>query len=237
MIDLLRAKLSCLPMGARLYGGGGGGDNGYSDRQAAMKADQDVAIRNVNDIFGKGLGAGSDANLAGRESLYGTITSDAEARMLDQLGRDRTKATRGVDFQLARQGLAGGSAGIDQGRELLQHYDEGALKAHDSALAAGNDARSADEKTRLGLIGNIRSGMEKSDALSAAYAGMQNNAATARDNALSTNIGGFFDDMSLINNAARYRVGQQAAISAYPTPGGYGSATTGGFGGRITKGP
>lgn len=278
MIDLARAKLQCTPMGGRLWCGGGGGDGGYAERQAQLKAEQDAAIQKVNAQFGKGDGAPiyattttpgqwsmtsdtdsagqqgvylpptetrtltgydtatRDANAAAREKLYGTISSDAEARLLDKLGTDRTKATRAAGFQLARQGLAGGSAAIDQGSEILKAFQEGSLKARDSALAAGNNARAADEKTRVGLINNIRSGMAENDALSAAYAGLQNNANEARDQAMATDIGQFFGDLAILNNNVRYQQGMTSSLGRYGSSGGYGSASTGGFGGGITRG-
>lgn len=278
MIDLARAKLQCTPMGARLWCGGGGGDGGYAERQAQLKAEQDAAIQKVNAQFGKGEGAPiysvvsnpggyqvtnesesgaqqgnfvppsetrtitgydtatRDANAAARENLYKTISTDAEARLLDKLGQDRTKATRAANFQLARQGLAGGSAAIDQGSEILKAFQEGSLKARDSALAAGNNARSADEKTRVSLINNIRSGMAENDALSAAYAGMQNNANEARDQAMATDIGGFFNDLAILNNNVRYQQGMSSTLGRYGSSSPYGSASTGGFGGGITRG-
>lgn len=240
-------------MGARLYGGGGGGDGGYGERQDKMKREQDKAIQAINLIFGKGDGtpqwrnrtareAGEapraydtsvrDANLAERNKLYGTIQTDSESRLLDTLGKDRTRAERDVRFQLARQGLMGGSADVDQGRELLENFQEGSLEARNASTAASNDARASDENTRVNLINNIRSGMAESDAVSAAYAGLNNNATSARDNAMATNIGNFFDDISILRQRQQYQDGLNGA------PGRVGrgftsSATAGSNNGRI----
>jgi hypothetical protein len=272
VIDLLALKRSTLPMGNRLYGGGGG-DGGVAERQAQMKAEQDEAINAINAVFGKGLGApvyrdipgGStwsqdqygnnvmvdtpatrvvesydtaarDKNATEREKLYGTITSDASARLLTKLGEDRDKAERGTRFQLARQGLGGGSADIDQNSELLDRFNEGTLEAGNAALAAGNTARSADEKTRVGLINNIRNGMSQSDALSASFSALTNNANEARDAALATDIGGFFDDINNLNAQRQYQQGVTAGKSAFPSGGGIStSGNSGGTGGRITR--
>lgn len=276
MIDLRRAKLSCTPMGARLYGGGGGGgDGGYGERQDKMKAEQDKAIQAINLIFGKGDGTPitkttttpgttqnlyrpstgeytretpgtsvtsvtgydttqRDKNLAERNKLYGTIRTDSEARLLDQLGRDRTKAERAVRFQLARQGLMGGSADVDQGQELLEKFQEGSLEARNASTASSNDARASDENTRVNLINNIRSGMAESDAVSAAYAGLNNNATAARDNAMATNIGSFFDDLSILQQQQQFRDSMNQTVSR----GGGGwtnSATSGSNNGRILR--
>lgn len=274
MIDLLRAKLSCAPMGARLYGGGGGGDGGYGERQDKMKAEQDKAIQAINLIFGKGDGTPitktttipgttqnlyrpstgeytretpattvtsvtgydttqRDKNLAERNKLYGTIRTDAEARLLDTLGKDRTRAERDVRFQLARQGLMGGSADIDQGRELLENFQEGSLEARNASTASSNAARASDENTRVNLINSIRSGMAESDAVSAAYAGLQNNATTARDNALATNIGNFFDDISILRSRQQYQDGVNGVTGRYGRGGLTTSATSGSNNGRI----
>lgn len=180
--------------------------------------------------------AARDKNAAEREKLYGTITSDASARLLDKLRDDRDIAERGTRFQLARQGLAGGSADIDQNASLLDAFNEGSLEAGNAALAAGNNARSADEKTRVNLINNIRNGMSQSDALSASFAALTNNANEARDTALATDIGGFFDDINTLNKERQYNQGLQAAKSQYGSGGGITtSGNTGGTGGRITR--
>lgn len=177
-----------------------------------------------------------DKAAAEREKLYGTITQDASARLLSKLAEDRNDAERGTRFQLARQGLAGGSADIDQNAELLSKFNEGSMEAATAALAAANSARSADEKTRVGIINNIRNGMAQSDALSSSYAALTNNANEARDAAMATDIGGFFDDINNMNRQREFNLGQQAMQQRYGGAGGGAtSANAGGFGGRITK--
>lgn len=253
---------------------GSGGDGGYSKEQAKMKAEQDLAIQRINEVFGKGEGrpiygtrqegvpgyyvdygeighyvpstertvtertgwdtAARDQAATGREKLYSTIMGDAEARLTDRLGKDRSQAERQVRFELARRGLMGGSADIDQGREILEKFQEGSLEARNAALGAANEARSADEKTRVGLINNIRSGMAESDAMSAAFAGMQNNANQARDAAMATNIGNFFNDLSVLRGQQQFQQGMDATRNRYRTPTGATSANSGGFSGRIT---
>lgn len=215
-------------------GGGGSDDGGYAARQAQTKAEQDAAIARVNNVFGKGTGAESPANLAGREQLYSTIGADSEARLLDTLGTDRTKAERNVRMQLARQGLMGGSADIDQGSELLEQFQKGSLEARNAATGASNSARANDEKTRVNLINNVRSGMAETDALSAAYAGLNNNANEARDAAMATDIGGFFNDLGILNNQIAYQKGVTNTTGRYAQPGIVSPASSGGFGGRIT---
>lgn len=175
-----------------------------------------------------------DKALAEREALYGTITGDASARLLSQLGEDRSKTERGTRFQLARQGLAGGSADVDANSEILRKFNEGSLEAGNAALAAGNGARSADEQTRVGIINNVRNGMAANDAISAAFAGLTNNANEARDTAMTTTIGGFFDDINRLNEQRQYNQALQATKSRYGNGGGVGtSANTGGFNGRV----
>jgi hypothetical protein len=275
VIDLLAMKRSTLPMGNRRYGGGGG-DGGYAERQAEMKAEQDAAIAEVNSVFGKGQGrpiyetryrdvivdpgsmsgdsswtpatvyqqpyeaivgydtAARDAAAAERDALYGTITQDASARLLDRLSDDRRVAERGTKFQLARQGLAGGSADVDQNAEILRKFNEGSLEAGNAALASGNSARSADEQTRIGIINNIRNGMAASDAISASFAGLTNNANEARDAAMATNIGGFFDDINRLNEQRQFNMGYQSRAPGSPRPSGVTtSANAGGNNGRI----
>lgn len=178
-----------------------------------------------------------DANAAERDALYGTITGDASARLLDRLAQDRAVAERGTRFQLARQGVAGGSADIDQNAEILRKFNEGTLEAGNAALASGNSARSADEQTRVGIINNIRNGMAANDAISAAFAGLQNNANEARDAAMSTTIGGFFDDINNLNAQRQYQQGMQSTRNRFLGGGGVStSGNAGGTGGNITRG-
>lgn len=195
---------------------------------------QRPVVGEVQDITGYDTAA-RDANLAERERLYGTVGRDAEARLLDNLGEDRTRAERDVRFQLARQGLAGGSVDIDQGREILDKFQRGSLEARNVGTGAANSARSADERTRVNLISNIRNGMSQSDAISAGQAALTNNANEARDAALSTDIGRFFDDLTVLRGQQQFNTGLQTSGAQYPSRGsGSGtSANAGGFNGRI----
>lgn len=175
-----------------------------------------------------------DKNAAAREQLYKTIMGDAEARLLGDLGDDKTKAERQVRFQLARQGLGGGSTDIDQNRDILQNFQEGSLEARQAGLGAANQARGADEKTRVGLINNIRQGMSEADALSAGYAGMQSNADSARDAAMTTDIGNFFDDIAILQNQYRWQQDYQNKKNQWGSGAPGSSATRGGTSGMLT---
>jgi len=174
-----------------------------------------------------------DKNAADREALYSTIQGDASARLLDKLNKDRTSTERGSRFQLARQGLSGGSADIDLNTQILDRYNEGALEAGNAALASANQARSADEQTRTNIINNIRNGLAESDAISSAYSALSNNANEARDNAMATDIGSFFTDINNLNQQRQYNAGLQAGRSMYSPGAGVSSGRA--YGGSISQ--
>lgn len=163
-----------------------------------------------------------------REGLYSKIAADSKALQLDDLGRDRGLAERDVGFDLARRGLSGGSREIDTSREIGDQFNRGVLTADNNSQGVANDARMSDEKTRINLINSIRSGMSDSDATSAAFNSMQNNANQAANNAKTQNIGGFFDAIRGSANQYQQADAQQKAFEKYRTGGGSGGSEYGG---------
>lgn len=147
---------------------------------AAVKAAQDKA---------NALNAGAQA----REQLYTKMGTDATNVAMTDINKERGLAERELKFQLARNGLSGGSRDIDANRDVLDTYQQGVLKASNIGTQTGNEARSSDEKTRVNLINSIQAGLTSGDAVQQAYAGMSNNAAAAQDAANSASLAGFFD--------------------------------------------
>lgn len=164
--------------------------------------------------------AESEANRQAREGLYGRIAADSKALQLDDLGKERQLAQRDVDFDLARRGLFGGSRQVDAERDIEDQYNRGVLTADNNAQTVANNARMADEKTRVSLINSIRSGMSDADASSAAFNAMQNNANEAANAARNQSVGGFFDAIRGAANQFQQQDAYEKAFQKYRAGGG-----------------
>ena len=198
-----------------MCGGGGGGDGGAAERKAAEEARQAAAIERLNGAFSG----------AGRDQIYSKVAQDAKALQTEDLQKDRSLAEREVGFDLARRGLTGGSRQIDVARDIQDQFSRGILAAENNAQGVANSLQQGDERTRVSLINNIRSGMNEADATSAAFNAMSNNANEAENQARGQNIGGFFDS---IRSAAQSRAQTDAyekAMQRYQTGGGSGGGT------------
>lgn len=175
-------------------GGGGGGDGGAVERKAAEKAAEEArvasAVNSINSVFGINS---SDPSYQSRETMYSAIRDDARNKALVDLNKDRGITERENNFTLARQGLSGGSRDVDTNREILDRYQQGVLSAANMGDSVANNARMNDDRTRVNLINNIRSGLDQGSATQMAYEGMRNNVNNAQNEAAATNLTGFFN--------------------------------------------
>ena len=238
---------------------GGGGDGGAQDRIDANKRSEDAAIERINTMFGKpsnrtpaasaipgvpvldqraqaerdqisGINQQASANAATRDTLYNTVGNDAKAVVTSQLGDQFKRATRNANIALARRGLTGGGADIAAQQEITDANTEGMLKADQAAQRASNQARTADESARLGIMEAIRNGMSEADAATAATAKMDSSLTSARDDANQTELADMFGNLSVLNaqeaqtSAYQQRLGQLR--SKYGNAGGYNGSVT-----------
>lgn len=155
------------------------------------------------------------ATMAGREKLYAGFGEDTKNTAMQDLNKDRDIMQRDIGFSLARQGLSGGSRDIDLGRDIMDRYQQGVLKAADMGLSVTNNARMADDRTRIGLINSVRSGLDQGSAQQQAYESMTNNARQASDNAKNTNLAGFFDSMRGLQQEYNYNQGLKQGQAKY----------------------
>lgn len=167
---------------------------------AAVKAAQDKA---------NSLKAGAQA----RENLYSKIGTDATNVAMTDLNKERGIAERELKFNLARNGLSGGSRDIDANRDVLDTYQQGVLKASNMGTQTANNARLSDEKTRVNLINSIQAGLTAGDAVQQAYAGMSNNASAAQDEANATTLAGFFDVLRSQQDRNQYQKGVESVFT------------------------
>lgn len=150
---------------------------------------------------------------AKREKLYATMAEDAKATAMNDLDRERTIAGRDLSFMLARQGLSGGSRDIDANKDIADTYGKGVLRASTIGSQVANNARSADEKTRQGLISSIHAGLTQDDAIRNATESMKNNAALAQDEASTSSLLGFFDALRQQQQQQQYQTGVQSVVN------------------------
>jgi hypothetical protein len=108
--------------------------------------------------------------------LYGTTRQDVVNLGTRDLTEQTQKAQRGLDFALARKGLAGGSADVDLNRELQSDAAKGATNVYRSGVAAENQFRTADETARQNAINTILGGADAGTALQSATSALAQNA-------------------------------------------------------------
>lgn len=153
--------------------------------------------------------------LQAREGLYTKIGDDTKNTALIDLNKDRDVTQRDLGFMLARAGLSGGSRDVDVNRDILDTYNQGVLKAANMGTEAANNARSADDQTRVKLIQNIQAGLDEGQAAQQAYEGMANNARSAQDDANSATLKGFFDILNNHQKEAAYTTAYNQAVNPY----------------------
>lgn len=166
----------------------------------------------------RGVGATPEqaaSRMGERENLYSTISNDATNSALFGLNKDKDVTERDARFSLARRGLAGGSHDIDLNKDILDTYQQGVLRAGEIGSSAGNNARSADDRTRVSLIQSIRAGLDEGSAQQQAYEAMRNNSRTAQDAAQTSNLTGFFDRLNSMRKEYEYNQGVQEAVKKY----------------------
>lgn len=161
--------------------------------------------------------AASPSAAQARENLYSKIGTDSTNAALVDLNKERGIAERDLNFSLARAGLSGGSREVDASKDILDVSNQGVLKASNMGLATANDARAADDRTRVNLINSVRSGLDQGSALQQSYEGMANNARTAQDNANNSNLAGFFDVIKQQQQQAAFTNGMNNVMGVNAT--------------------
>ena len=150
-----------------------------------------------------------------RESLYSTIGNDATNNALFGLNKERKTTERDAGFDLARSGLTGGSNDVDRNKDIFDTYQQGVLKAGEIGTRTSNNARSADDRTRVSLINSIRAGLDEGGAQQQAYESLRNNSRAAQDEASASNLTGFFNSLLNQQKQYQYNQGTQEAFRKY----------------------
>lgn len=181
---------------------GGGGDGGAAEREAARKAEQDAGIAQVNKTFGVG-----DANrAAAREATYNNVGQDARDAMHNNMAGDQASAAKNIQFNLARQGLFGGSEELNKGAEFERAKQAANLQIEGKANDLVTGMRTADNAAKNTAISSISAGMNAGAANDNALSAQNQNLSNARASASLANagqlFGGFGDQFTAYNQAA-----------------------------------
>ena len=171
----------------------------YGDPKQAEAARQ-VAIRQgtsrVNSIFDDPARQAQHTDFL--KAIRDFYTQDAN--------KQKGIADRNLKFSMARSGLTGGSAAVDANRTLGEEYTKGLLDSENKAQGAYSDLQSQDEQARLGLLSAVRSGMDTTTAAARSAGAIQNNAASAKNDALANGLGDIFG-----STAQTYKTQREAA--------------------------
>ena len=166
------------------------------------KAGYDAAVAAENERVKALQSAGSE-----REKLYSTIRADTTNNLLKDLNKENLTTNRELNFNLARNGLAGSSRDVDSHRDVLDTFNQGVLRASNLGAQTANNARRTDDNTRTDLISRIRAGLDQDNAIQQSTEALKNNAAIARDNASTQSLTGFFTNVRNELDRAQYNQG------------------------------
>lgn len=187
-----------------IFGGGGGGDDSArreAERQAGIQQTTDL----INSIF-------SDP---GREQAYASHRANVMGLNQEELDRQKREAERQLTFDLARRGVAGGSADVDERAQLLERYNRGVADVSRHAEGAASGLRSADERAKLGLIRDAQTGIDTGTAQRLALDSLSSNLSEASAGAQMQGLGNLFADLAYMNRAKAVQTGRAGARAPY----------------------
>lgn len=140
------------------------------------------------------------------------------------LNKQKANADRNLTFALAKSGLTGGSAQVDQQHVLGDDYAKGALQVAQKADNAGASLQSSDEEARQRLISLATSGLDSTTAAQQSAEMLRNNLQTSQ-----SGLGSLGDTFGSVNNFVQSaKAAQQRRQGYYSTFGGTRSALYGG---------
>lgn len=143
-----------------------------AEKEAREEAAKQVLRERVNSMYADGPGT----QLAKEAEDLGKAN---RSYYTDDLNRNFSKAERNTRFNLARQGLLGGSEDSDRQAEVRSDRDLGATRLDDAVRQSVNALRTQREQERLRATMLINAG-EGDNAILAASTGLQNSLEAAK---------------------------------------------------------
>lgn len=170
-------------------GKGGGGDGGTAALQAQEQARQariKAATDKINQIFADGK----------RDALYAQQRQNVLDMNRDKIQDGFQNAARQLRFNMARNGMFGGSLDVDSNAQLQRRNEEGLMQAAQLADNAAHQLRTQDENARGSLLSLAQTGIDSTDAAQQAAARMQANADGMRQLANQNIVGNIFEGLN-----------------------------------------
>lgn len=229
--DVLRRRIDSLygvaPSGARPSAHDSSG-SGFRFGPSADAVQQQGAAFDADAAQATDAAKQMDAERAG-------VSDSTRSYYSDQLARSFGSAERNNRFNLARQGLLGGSANVDSNAELETDRTLGATRIDEAARRAAASLDTQREQERMNAIGLVNSGAGES-AVSSAQAGLRNSlnqvSNTQKTNLFgdlfSTGADAFASSNANAANAAMLARFQQQLGAFFPTRSSGGTVTPSG---------
>jgi hypothetical protein len=175
------------------------------------------SIGKINSLFGN------------RDGIYDTVRKDVYDLQASRLGERREDTLRKLRFGAARTGLTGGSVDVSNKGLEQREFGRALMDASNTAQSRADEMRANDERTRLNLISQMRSGLGSADATQSALATMQDNLTAARNDqrfdAIDAYSGAVMPAIQRFEtNAAKQRARQD--WGTYRTPSSYSGTIT-----------
>jgi hypothetical protein len=192
---------------------GAGSNQAQREAQAEERRRQariDATSRQIESIYSS----------PAREGEIGDYISAVRQRLLGDLNEKKAETDRQNRFALARSGQMGGSLQVDRSKRLNTVYGKGVLGVEQTAQAAGQDVRGADQQSRLQLLGLAQSGIDTTTAAQSLRNNLFSDRPTQYANTLGQMFGGFTNYFDTSRNLAEQRRAEQAFGQLYGKPGG-----------------
>lgn len=198
----INPEYSQLKQAAAARGGTVEGDGSEFDQQG-----YDAAIKKAQDE--------NAAIKAARNALYQNLGNDVFNAKIPTLKDQYQRAGSDLAINLARNGQRGGSLAVMQNSELGNNYNKGLVDLGNLRQSTINNAKAADETSRLDLIGRIRAGMNQADAVNSASEQQRSNLAKAQDNALAQTVTDYFSGMKYLQQQDQYQKDLNAGLKRF----------------------
>ena len=191
-----------------LFGGSG---NDAADEAAAEEARRKAKLvedqRRIEGIFSS----------PEREQQIEDFIGSQRGLLQSDLTREKEENDRQLKFALARSGLSGGSADVDQNKELSELFFRGVGEAERRAQNAGAELRSQDQSSKQQLFAQILGGADVTTASQNAAQMMRNNAALASQDATFGAFDTLFGGLGGFYKNTREAAGERRAAQEFGT--------------------
>jgi hypothetical protein len=195
----------------------GGGGNKAGDEANRLERERQAriasTIASVNQVF-------DNPGRQGEIADYGNAMRQFYS---EDLNRQKAETDRELRFALARGGLVGGSAQVDQQRRFGEQYARGLLDVERRSAGAMADLTAADQDARARFIGLANQGLDATTGASQAASAMRATIDSSRAGAMQQGVGDAFGTFKKFyedsKSAAVRRRADYNSIGLYQTPG------------------